>query len=388
MLKFNTFVELEESFIRRALTSTLKKIRSLFKSLKFGRKVKTKISLSQFNEEIDLKSRLGYLSEYATAAALAKIINEQGLNLTSRSNPEKLNQEYIKKRDEVKNFGAKSSEIKRMEDAGANMANQIFNDIITNGEDLATLTFDIELTGDSGKGVTKADLVLTVSKDSKDEIIDKIVASLKAYKSSNINLSNSTFISLIKTIFYDSDAGLPTKSDDFIIRFAQDYGSQEDLSKLKDLQNIIGTEIKKGKSKEDARKVAKSTHGEVIEIISRVFNKYYPKNKKEINERILHMLGLDGSDDFYAAIGEAGKQKVISSRKSKQLQKMLDELSKGFELTIERNGKTNNANMFFKASNGGTIINAVNITFADTGGKNPQGKTNAFMKYSTFTENK
>lgn len=388
MLKFNTFVELEESFIRRALTSTLKKIRSLFKSLKFGRKVKTKISLSQFNEEIDLKSRLGYLSEYATAAALAKIINEQGLNLTSRSNPEKLNQEYIKKRDEVKNFGAKSSEIKRMEDAGANMANQIFNDIITNGEDLATLTFDIELTGDSGKGVTKADLVLTISKDSKDEIIDKIVASLKAYKSSNINLSNSTFISLIKTIFYDSDAGLPTKSDDFIIRFAQDYGSQEDLSKLKDLQNIIGTEIKKGKSKEDARKVAKSTHGEVIEIISRVFNKYYPKNKKEINERILHMLGLDGSDDFYAAIGEAGKQKVISSRKSKQLQKMLDELSKGFELTIERNGKTNNANMFFKASNGGTIINAVNITFADTGGKNPQGKTNAFMKYSTFTENK
>lgn len=388
MLKFNTFVELEESFIRRALASTLKKIRSLFKSLKFGRKVKTKISLSQFNEEIDLKSRLGYLSEYATAAALAKIINEQGLNLTSRSNPEKLNQEYIKKRDEVKNFGAKSSEIKRMEDAGANMANQIFNDIITNGEDLATLTFDIELTGDSGKGVTKADLVLTISKDSKDEIIDKIVASLKAYKSSNINLSNSTFISLIKTIFYDSDAGLPTKSDDFIIRFAQDYGSQEDLSKLKDLQNIIGTEIKKGKSKEDARKVAKSTHGEVIEIISRVFNKYYPKNKKEINERILHMLGLDGSDDFYAAIGEAGKQKVISSRKSKQLQKMLDELSKGFELTIERNGKTNNANMFFKASNGGTIINAVNITFADTGGKNPQGKTNAFMKYSTFTENK
>jgi len=386
MLKFNEFSQIEEFSLRGVVASVLKKIRSAFKSLKFGKKVKTKISLSKLNEEVDLKSRLGYLSEYATAASLAENIDKQGLKLTPRSDPKKLMDEYKTKRDEVKKLGAKPSEIKRMEDAGSNMANQIFNDIVTNGEDLLTLTFDIELTGDSGKGVTKADLVLTITKDSKNEIIDKIVASLKAYKSSNINLSNSTFISLIKTIFYDSGANLPSKSDDFILRFAKDYGSEAELRKLKDLQNIIGTEMKGGKSKEDARKVAKATHGEVIEIIAKIFKTYYPKHKEEINERILHMLGLDGSDDFYAAIGEAGKQKVISSRKSKELQKMMDQLSKGFELTIERNGNTNNANLLFKAPNGGVIINAVNITFADTGGKAAQGKTNAFMSFSKFAD--
>lgn len=386
MLKFNEFSQIEEFSLRGAITSVLKKIRSAFKSLKFGKKVKTKISLSSMNEQVDLKSRLGYLSEYATAASLAEVIEKQGLQLSDRSDPKKLMSEYVKKRDEVKKLGAKPSEIKRMEDAGSNMANQIFSDIVTNGEDLATLTFDIELTGDSGKGVTKADLILTITKDSKKQIIDKIVASLKAYKSSNINLSNSTFISLIKTIFYDAGVNLPSKSDDFIVRFGMDYGSEADLRKLQEYQNIIGTEMKKGKSKEDARKIAKSKHGEVIEIISKIFNTYYPKHKEEINERILHMLGLDGSDDFYSAIGEAGKQKVISSRKSKELQKMLDQLSKGFDLTIERNGNTNNANMIFKAPNGGVIINAVNITFADTGGKSAQGKTNAFMSFSKFAE--
>ena len=386
MLKFNEFNQIEEVSLRGLVTSVLKKIRGAFRSLKFGKKVKMKINMSTMNEQVDLKSRLGYLSEYATAASLAAIIEKQGLKLTARSEPKKLMDEYTKKTNEVKKLGASQSEINRMDNAGSNMANQIFDDIATNGEDLLTLTFDIELTGDSGKGVTKADLVLTITKDSKNEIIDKIVASLKAYKSSNINLSNSTFISLIKTIFYDSGANLPSKSDDFILRFAKDYGSEAELKKLKDLQNIIGTEMKAGKSKEDARKVAKSTHGEVIEIIAKIFKTYYPKHKEEINERILHMLGLDGSDDFYAAIGEAGKQKVISSRKSKELQKMMDQLSKGFELTIERNGNTNNANLLFKAPNGGVVINAVNITVADTGGKAAQGKTNAFMSFSKFAE--
>lgn len=384
MLNFKEHKQINELWFTSIFQSLLNKIRTAFSSLKFGKTQKVVINMPELHESVDLKSRLGYLSEYATGAALAHLIASKGLRLTKRSDPTTMMNDYVKKRHEVESLGAEKSEIDRMEHAGYNMSNQIWADIQTNGEDLALLTFDIELTGDSAKGESKGDLVLTITKDSKDVVIDHIVASLKAYKSSTINLSNSTFISLIKTIFYDSDANLPTRSEEFIVRFAQDFGSHNDMLKLYELQNIIGAKMKDGQTKDQARGYAKTTHGEVIAIIAKVFKTYYPKHKKEINERVLKMLGLDGEDDFYAAIGEAGKQKVISSRKSKELQQMLADLSKGFDLTIERNGSTNNANMIFKSPNGDNIINKMNITFADTGGAKPQGKTNAFMNFGPY----
>lgn len=384
MLKFKQHQQLNELWITDVFKSILSKIRSAFSSLSFGKKVSVKIEMPNLQEAVDLKSRLGYLSEYATGAALAHLIHGKGLRLSARSEHMKMMNLYVKKRQEVEALGAEKSEIDRMEHAGYNMSNQIWTDILTNGEDLELLTFDIELTGDSAKGESKADLVLTITKDSEKQVVDRIVASLKAYKSATINLSNSTFVSLIKTLFYDSDANLPKNTEEFIVRFAKDYGSVADMRKLYDLQNIIGTKMKSGASKEDARGFAKTTHGEIIEIIAKIFKTYYPKHKKEINERVLKMLGLDGEDDFYAAIGEAGKQKVISSRHSKELQDMIKKLSAGFTLTVERNGSTNNANILFKSPKGDVIINKLNITFADTGGANPQGKTNAFMNFGPY----
>lgn len=384
MLKFKHHKQINELWFTSIFQSLLNKIRDAFASLKFGKTQKVVISMPELHEVVDLKSRLGYLSEYATGAALAHLIHNKGLRLTKRSEHMKMMNDYVKKRQEVESLGAEKSEIDRMEHAGYNMSNQIWADIQTNGEDLALLTFDIELTGDSAKGESKGDLVLTITKDTEEQVVDKIVASLKAYKSATINLSNSTFISLIKTIFYDSGANLPTRSEEFIVKFAQDFGSHADMIKLYELQNIIGAQMKGGASKDEARGYAKTTHGDVIAIIAKIFKTYYPKHKAEINERVLKMLGLDGEDDFYAAIGEAGAQKVISSRKSKELQQMLANLSKGFTLTIERNGTTNNANMLFKSPKGDTIINKMNITFADTGGKNPQGKTNAFMNFGPY----
>ena len=335
------------------------------------------------HEKVDLKSRLGYFSEYATGAALAKIIGDNGGRLTPHSTEASMMKGYIQKKQEVEALGAEKSEVDRMASAGSAMASQIWNDMVVHGEDFKLLTFDIQLTGDSEKGVSKADLVLNITKDNEKVVVDKICASLKAYKSSAINLSNSTFISLIKTLFYDADANLPSRSEEFIIRFTKDYGSKADMNKLYGHQNIIGTLLKTGVTKDDARKEAKLTHGEVIALIAKIFHTYYPAHKKEINERMLKMLGFDGEDDFYAAIGEAGKQKVVSSRKSKELQAMLKKLSQDFTLEVSRNGTTNNANILFKAPNG-DIITKANITFADTGGASPQGKTNAFVNFKDF----
>jgi hypothetical protein len=378
-------IKLTESFLSKLFGSIVEKFKSLLASLSFGKQVSMKIDIpdSNLNEDIDLKSRLGYLSEFACASTLSSVIKDKGLRLTSRSNPKKLNDEFLAKKKIVQKLGASQSEIDRMVTAGAIIAKQIFEDVIVKDEDLLLLTFDINLTGDSGKGVTKADLILTVTKDSEKVVVDKIVASLKAYKSASINLSNSTFISLIKTLFYDADADISGSTEKFILKFAKDYGSEKDLRQLYDYQNIIGTEMKKGKSKEDARKKAKKTHGDVIEIIAKIFQKYYPKHKKVMNERVLRMLGFDGEDDFYAAIGEAGKQKIISSRKSEELQRMISQLSKNFTLTVKRNGKTNNANILFIAPNG-EVITKANITFADTGGPSAQGKTNAFVDFKKF----
>ena len=64
---------------------------------------------------------------------------------------------------------------------------------------------------------------------------------------------------------------------------------------------------------------------------------------------------------------------------------MLEQLQNEFTLTLERNKQTNNANIIFKSPNGQIIVDG-NITFTDTGGKNPQGKTNAFIKMGAFTK--
>lgn len=371
--------------LKSILTSVLSKIKSLFSGLKFGQTKSITLNLKPMNEEVDLKSRLGYYSEYTTAYHLAIKIKQAGGNLTTaRSNPATLKQQMDAKKSDLVKVKAPADEIKRMETAGEKMADQIFNDIVLNGEDFNALQFDIHLTGDSEKGISKSDLVLTVGKMTKMEVVDRINASLKAYKSGNINLSNSTFVSFIKTLFYDN---VETKNtEQFIEKFAKDYGSSDDLRKLYNLQNIIKTKMDKGASKEAARKHAKTTHGAVIELIVKIFNTHYKKNKDEINQRMLKMLGFDGEDDFYAAIGDAGKQKVVSSRKSKEMQQMLSDLHKGFTLTVERNGTTNNANILFKSLDGTTIINQANITFADTGGANPQGKTNAFVNIGKYSK--
>lgn len=370
--------------LRGFITTVLSKIKSLFSGLKFGQKKTITLNTKPLGEEIDLKSRLGYYSEYTTAYHLAIKIQQAGGNLTTdRSNPTHLKQQMDAKKSDLVKVKAPADEIKRMETAGQVMANQIFDDIVLHGEDFPALQFDIHLTGDSEKGISKSDLVLTVGKMTKMEVVDRINASLKAYKSGSINLSNSTFVSFIKTLFYDN---VDTKNtEEFMEKFAKDYGSSEDLRKLYNLQNIIKTKMQAGASKEDARKHAKTTHGAVIELIVKIFNTHYKKHKDEINQRMLKMLGFDGEDDFYAAIGDAGKQKVVSSRKSKEMQKMLADLHKGFTLTVERNGQTNNANILFKSLDGTVIINQANITFADTGGPNPQGKTNAFVNIGRYS---
>ena len=236
----------------KSLFSYLKeKIKNLL-DLSFGQKKSIRIDLSKIRSEIlsegvELKSRIGYYAEYTTAYNLALLIEKNGGNLTTaRSRPLYLKKMMNQKKESILSLELNPSdkkkmpeELSRMESSGLILSQTIFEDIRLNEQDYNALQFDIELTGDSQKGSSKADLILTVGKMTKKEIVDRIFASLKAYKTAEINLSNNTPISFFKKIFYDT---LETKNiDEFIEKFNQDYGSQEDLKKLYSLQNIIKT---------------------------------------------------------------------------------------------------------------------------------------------------
>lgn len=387
-LSFNFLKPLKSFF-----ANVVEKVRNAINSLSFGQKTSVRINMNMLKEDAsDLKSRLGYYSEYVTGYELSKLIENAGGNLTTeRSKPSVLKAQMLQKKKEIlaidwadKEKKSLPGEMTRMESAGTALARNIFDDMILRGNDYNVLQFDIHLTGVEEKGISKSDLILTIGKMSKREIVDRISVSLKAYKSANINLANKTFISLVKDLFYDEGSFDTKNSQVFIQKFAHDYGSKKDLERLYELQGIIKAKMEKGKTKEAARLDAKKSHGEVIELIVGIFNQYYKNNKKEINKRVLKILGLDSEDDFYAAIGNE-KQKVLSSRKSKELREMLEQLQNEFTLILERNKQTNNANIVFKSPNGQIIVDG-NITFTDTGGKNPQGKTNAFIKMGAFTK--
>jgi hypothetical protein len=404
MKTYNTLItEISFNFLKplkNLFNSIVERVRNAINSLSFGEKISVRINMNMLKEDtIDMKSRLGYYSEYVTGYELSKLIENAGGNLTTeRSKPSVLKGQMLQKKKELtsakltdKDKKSLPGEMIRMESAGAALASQIFQDMILNGNDYNALQFDIHLTGVEEKGISKSDLILTSGKMNKREIVDRISASLKAYKTPSINLSNNTYISLVKNLFYDEPDVKSFGKDipKFIRKFVDDYGSKEDLNKLNAdlnklyaLQTIIKTKLQAGETRKDARDYSKTTHPDVINLLVKLFNKYYEENKTDVNRRILKILGLDSTDDFYAAIGQK-KQKVISSRKSKEMREVLAQLQNDFTLHLERNKATKNISISFKSPNGEVILDG-NVTFADTGGANAQGKINAFFKMGKF----
>lgn len=392
----NIITEISFNFLKplkNLFNSIVERVRNAINSLSFGEKISVKINMNMLKEDkIDMKSRLGYYSEYVTGYELSKLIENAGGNLTTeRSKPSVLKGQMLQKKKELtsakltdKDKKSLPGEMIRMESAGAALASQIFQDMILNGNDYNALQFDIHLTGVEEKGISKSDLILTSGKMNKREIVDRISASLKAYKTPSINLSNNTYISLVKNLFYDEPDIKSFGKDipEFIRNFVAKYGSKEDLNKLYALQTIIKTKLQAGETSKNARDYSKTTHPDVINLLVKLFNKYYEENKTDVNRRILKILGLDSADDFYAAIGQK-KQKVISSRKSKEMREVLAQLQNDFTLHLERNKATKNISISFKSPNGEVILDG-NVTFTDTGGANAQGKINAFFKMGKF----
>ena len=363
-----------------------------------------KINIS---DKIDIKSRLGYFSEFVVAYELAVIIDKNGGRLTKRSTLVSLKEKMITRKESLLSVITKKqqAELLRQETGGKLIAKQMFEDLILNGKegnDYHTLEFDIQLTGDSAKGVDKADVVVTVKRPSKNTIVDKIAASLKTYKQPNINLSNKTFTGLLKDLTGDPEYENKSLQKFENIIFTSMVKEFMKIKKIKDLklaESIVGSGevfLKKygvtlfNKLKEAGRAASKASHKQVSKLIVSEFNKVYETNKKKMNQNLLHLIGLDGSDDFYAAIGTAGKQKVLSSRQSKEMKEFLESV------------KTNKLNIKMEPSSSGNaievniilekeVIAKSTISFTDTGigstgmtKSKGAGKTNFWFNVKAF----
>lgn len=393
--KFDRITELEEglfsgfiSFIRGAFNKVVNAFKFAFRAiaskLGFGQTISMKIStgLSEANEVgQDSKSRLGYYSEYVCGVELAKLIESRGLNLPSSSSSSSLNkvrQNFVNnKLKTLSNFKNLSSEIQRMEDAGKAMADKIFSDMLIETADLKVTQFDITLTGDSLKGEGKADIVLRARKKSKNQIVAEIAASLKAYQKSRINLANNTLISFFSGLTGDKNftSKALEKSQSIIFDSMLKAAMKDGMSKAEATEflakkSLNASEKKMFKKYKDyGRKVSKESQINTAKIIVDEFNAIYKKNKQKINNNLIKQIGMDGEDDFYAAIGEGKNMRVISSKQSEDMKKFISDIrNKALTITmVPKPGASGRASVTVTLSIGTEILSQSDLTMTDTG---------------------
>lgn len=397
ILPFHAYCSKQEILAEGKFQDTLdwikRKFTALFSRLSFGETETVHIPMPLSEAVVAgatntaaVKAFVGYYAEAITAKVLAEQIKKAGGQLGENSKPSDFQQEINARLQKVKQANTPQNEILRAETGGQALGEAIWNDIQETATDFAFLTFTIMLSGISEKGKGKSDLIVRVTKDKNKEALLTIGASLKVYKTAQINLANSSFISLIKKLFYDSDHPIQERgvtTEEFITQFIADYGQSAGslLKKLSSLQNYISQQMGMGKTKSQARKGAKLTHPEVINIILKIFNDNYKGTRKElINARFLKLVGFDGVDDFYAAIGEKGIPRVLSSRNSPEFQTLLEAFRSSFTINFEYKPNTTFIDVLILGQDDIPLLEG-SVTFADSGGKAAAGKTNFFISF-------
>jgi hypothetical protein len=385
--------------IKSAARFVSNQIKRAMSTLKFGNQVKISLnyatqgkSLNEAVDKLDLKSRMGYYSEFCTAYELAKMISGAGGNMRGLTE-----QQLLKHRNDYKankllcndcEFGAPKSKVvqeaKRMEDSGIGLAKSIWSDIKQNATDLQVTEFEVKLTGESGKGITKADIELIAYKKSTNKVIDHIEASLKAYKDWNINVSNSTFTSWVINLLAPDIGGFQTKStvEAKVTEFIKRFGLKKQMRRIQELQSgeQSPAKLKKTIGRPAAKKMVddEGVYIEVRNLMIDVFEKNYKKRKKEINENFMKLLGFDGADDLYLAVQKktGGEVAVLSSRTSKGFNEILDSMKEDFDIVFEKSNDKVNTSITFKSGN--------NILFKSNFGFRDLDKVSQFVSFKDW----
>lgn len=409
MIKFKDFIQKIKTLYSRAIAL----IKAGLSRLGFGQSVSIKLSDGKLTEMADAgqQSKLGYYSEYITASELLRLLNDNNLKCEFQGSSKKaaVNKcakhanDYLKILNDITSQLDGSSkdkfisEIGRQEINGKKMAESIYNDAIVVSDDLAFLNFEVVLTGDALKGENKADVVLNITKDSKKDVVDSIMASLKSYKSWNVNLSNTTIMSFFANLGIPLKGNIANKmklhqniraeiwkyykANDFK-SVSANYGPKV-AKVVKPMFDGQGRKTATQKDK-DTLQQAYLTYSDIfLKDFIRTFDGLYKKNKKSVNEKMLELLGFDNSDDFYLAVGNAKNVKVLSNRTSDSYKELVEQLNKNYNLKITYNPKnTSTMTVEFNDPKGNNLIKGT-LAFGKTGSTGST-KINYFVDFSKF----
>lgn len=349
------------TFFRGVYGKIVSAISNAIESLGFGESTTFKIP-RVIREEINprgLTGMIGYFNEHAVAYKLGVALSEAGVAVTSPGPGLKASYEGYKGLilDNIVNFkegeAKVKSEIQRAEEGSEATAKLLYKEL-SEANDLAFIDVSIKHDGVEAMGSGKEDITVTVKKKSTDEVIDKIKASLKLYNNaSGVNVYNATFASWINKVLLGNEN--PGVGNNAIKSFLDNIPSEkkEDYeAKIKAVLDITANwkKIKKnpeaykdedwyvagGTGRENANAYItvnrgyQSMRGLLFDDMWTYF--YTDKNKKRINERMLNLLGLDGADDVYLAVGKVGKaKKTVSSRTSPKFKELYDTLKADWE---------------------------------------------------------
>jgi len=196
--------------------------------------------------------------------------------------------------------------------------------------------------------------------------VAEIAASLKAYRGASINLANSTLISFFASLTGDKEftSKALEKSQTIIFDSMVKAAVSDGMSKAEAIEflakkTLNATEKKKFKKYKDfGRKVSKESQINTAKIIVDEFNKLYKSSKAKINVNLIKLIGMDGEDDFYAAIGEGKKMRVISSKQSPDMKKFVKDIrNKNLNITmVPKPGSAGRASVTVTLSIGTEIL--------------------------------
>jgi len=395
-------VKVTSTWIKKNIKKATKKvggaIRKALGKLSFGKTTKVKLnylsngkSLNEKTEKVDLKSRMGYYSEFCTAYELSLVVDTNGGSLVGNSPSFLKNHRDTYKKNKLlgiefpKTTAKKlDAEILRQEDSGKAIAIQLWKDIKTSTEDLGFVDFEIVLTGESGKGITKADIEFIARKKGTKEVIDHIEASLKAYKGWSINVSNSTFTSWLINLVDPDIGGFSNKGsvDKKVGQFIKAHGLEKEMRQIQAYQSGEDSpaKLKKTIGREKAKAIIddEGIYIKVRNLMIKVFESEYKKRKSEINSNFVKLLGFDGADDLYLAVQtkSGGKVDVMSSRTSEAFNKILESLQNDFDIVFEKDDSKVNTSISFYS--GKTLLFKSNFAFRDL------DKVSQFVKFKDW----
>jgi len=396
-MRYNEFKPLTEGpvwdWIKNALSTIVGKTKSVLQKLGFGQSGEIKLSSSkQPVKEAVNQALYGYMAEYSTCYELTKLINEAGFSVSYRQGNGNLahGESAVKLAKDFKDdyaiyvlSTAKDNEkdkaqaqIELQGRAGEDLAKAMFDDAIIPAEDVHLLKFEVIHSGESMKYETKADAVLKITKEGSNEVVDEIKASLKSYKDWQVNLNNSTIISIFKNL------GITLEEDDRIfLKTGQDirmaiFGIYRDAVKAvkdgkkykevynkakKDIIDIYGdivwipaldelfseesvtsgSSLKGGPTYRAAADALQDTWkviaSDYLTRYAAILNKEYKANRESANAAFMAIMGFDNAEDFYLAVLNTSKKAeseftVRSSRVSKEYRKLVEQFNNNLKL--------------------------------------------------------